>query len=347
MIAIVGQPARRIDGDTVVRVGPDALFIMVMRDDTSHTVRHLAAAVTPSGRLPAAADLAAVREGYRRFRADLHRALRRAIARPAALHVVDAARLEATVRRRVGGRRSVSLDPLVHGDAALDLSRGFRLGGREWAGLVNRPGAPVLTHQLAGLRRRLEGKRLVLVEDDICSGTTVTQAIALLRRACLEVVEVVPGIRVALEGRADELAGVPVRPVVDYRITGAAGVELTDPRNYLLGGSGLVVRLPAGGWGRAPYWLPFVSTAARTCIEPDLEVRFAADMVAANARFFANLERATGRRVRVGDLAPAVHRTLVSLGWATSTTPVNDALTALGRDLATVTMDGRIGANVA
>ncbi|WP_157859125.1 hypothetical protein, partial [Streptomyces pathocidini] len=318
-----------------VDVPADHPFVMVMRDDTAYCVRELTGRIAIRSPVSRAHLAAAVRAGYQRFRQELRDELCHAVVRPhgTVFHLVQPEALERAVRGRVGDRALISLDPLVtraHGQ--LRLSRGFLLGGTRCVGLVPRPGGPPLADQLGALRKDLADVECELVEDDMCTGGTVAAAVRLLRAADIRVTRVVPGIRLTVPGETS-LAGVPVEPVIDYRVLHRDAVELTDSRNYLLGVSGLVVRLPQLRWGRAPYWLPFVSTAARAGIHPGMERAFARGMLEANARFFADVEQAARCPLLVGSLPPSGQQVLTSLGMAWQSTPVRAVLERLAAHL--------------
>ncbi|MGA4845767.1 hypothetical protein ACOBQB_05700 [Streptomyces sp. G5(2025)] len=299
-------------------------FVIVMRDDSAHCVHELTGRLAARSRVPRAHLVTTVRAKYLRFQQEVRDGLRQAMARPdgVTFHVADPVALERAVRSRVGERALISLDPLVaHAHGHLRLSRGFLLGGGRSVGLVARPGAPRIADQLAALRARLAGAECALVEDDVCTGGSVEAATRLLRAAGIRVAHVVPGIRLTAPGGAST-TGVPMHPVIDYRMPRSGAVDLTDSRNYLLGMSGLAVRLPRRQWGRAPYWLPFVSAASRIGISPGMERAFAKGMLEANARFFTEVERTARYRIRVGDLCPGGRRLLTSLEIAWTSTPV-------------------------
>ncbi|WP_328785374.1 hypothetical protein OIE52_02265 [Streptomyces canus] len=320
-------------------------FVLIMRDDTAHCVRELSRRLTggPAGPLggpaPRTALGPALAEAYRDFQRDTRDTLRD-VMRPSGrleFHLVDAHRLELAVRGRAGHGPLISLDPLIERAVRpLRVSRGFLLGGRTGVGLVARPGAASLVRQLAGLPDDPTRQGYTLIEDDVCTGETLREVIGLLRATGRRVRQVVPGIR--LDGTArPSILGATVAPVLQYRTVGAAGgahaMELADPRNFLLGLSGLVVRLPDGGWGRAPYWLPFVSTAARIGTPAASDEEFALRLLEANLRFFARAERLVGRTVRVADLHPATRRLLRSLEVAQGPEPVRAVLERLMADL--------------
>ncbi|MFH8990193.1 hypothetical protein [Streptomyces sp. NPDC017940] len=317
-----------------------APFTVVMRDDTHYCVRRLTAWIARDTDCAAATLAAALTTGYQRFQAEVRAALHAAADRPerAEFHLVDASALERAVRHSAGGGgRVISLDPLVRRAVApLRLSRGFLLGGTRSVGLVARPGARAIGEQLGALRARWGGGSCTLLDDDICTAETVGAAVRLLHTADITVSRIVSGIQFGTTERLRRaVTGVPVTPVIAYRYPderegAAARISLADPRNFLLGVSGLAVLLPDGTWGRAPYWLPFVRTAARVGLRDAHHDRpFALAMLTANARFYARVERQLRVPVRVRHLNPSVARLLCSLDMASPDTPVLTAVDTL------------------
>jgi hypothetical protein len=130
-------------------------------------------------------------------------------------------------------------------------------------------------------------------------------------------------------GRTTRVEGIPLVAAVEYRVADLADVNLADPRNFLLGVAGLVVRLPDRTWGRAPYCLPFVNAAARIGVPTRSEQAFATAVLAANARFYARVEADARCLARVRDLHPSVRRLLTTLHIAHDSTPVRGVLEVL------------------
>ncbi|MEU3711139.1 phosphoribosyltransferase [Streptomyces catenulae] len=321
-----------MSGTTFLDVPASGTFTVIMRDDTAYSVRKLYDALARRHPLARETLVPALTQSYFDFREEVQEALPR-MSRHAdhtALHLVDSRQLADAVRRRTRSERLISLDPLFRrGAHPLRASRGFLLGGRESVGVVPGPGRRPLGEQVAALAAT--GHPYTLVDDDIVTGTTLSAVLRSLREAGVRVRRVVPGIRVA--GPEDAaLLGVPVEPVLQYRTTGTGGqraLEVADTRNFLLGVSGLVVRLPDGGWARAPYWLPFVRTSERSGISPACDQDFAICMLVANLRFFLRIGQLLDGPVLVVDLRPAVHRLLTSLGIADLHEPVTAVLERL------------------
>jgi hypothetical protein len=72
-----------------------------------------------------------------------------------------------------------------------------------------------------------------------------------------------------------------------FAVDHAPDEDVLDARDFLLGADngGLVLALPGGGLGRAPYLLPYVDPAVRASIAASHE--FSRDVWALNARTFA------------------------------------------------------------
>jgi nicotinic acid mononucleotide adenylyltransferase len=167
----------------------------------------------------------------------------------------------------------LSLDPFASGEHDLAISRLFALGGYQALGHVARPGAPPLAAQLA----EIPAGEYVLREDDRVTGKTLEAVLAMLPAGVR-----VTRSEIAIEHDADE--------------------DVADSRDFLLGADegGLVVELPDGSIGRAPYVLPYVDPAARASVAPERVHDFSKRVWELNARLFE------GTRLTVADLpAPA------------------------------------------
>lgn len=179
----------------------------------------------------------------------------------------------------------ISLDPMLPGDFNLAVSRCFDLGGTTRRGHIARPDTPPLAAQCDAL----PSGSCVLFDDDICTGGTT----AFVRAQLPERVRIV-GVHHLTEPGPPE-----------------ARRELADGRDFLLGSTagGLVVVLPSGALGRAPYALPFVDPSARASIPAAHTRSFSLDIWHLNVAFFA------GSGLTVADLPPAAGRLLRCAGW--------------------------------
>lgn len=174
---------------------------------------------------------------------------------------------------------SISLDPFTCGEHALEVSRLFAMGGHQLLGHVPRPGSPALAQQIAAIP---DGE-YTLFDDDRMSGGTLSAVRAMLPPRLR-----ISGAALMLEQSANE--------------------DVLDSRDFLVGSDegGLVVELPGGGHGRAPYLLPYVDPAARASV-PDARA-FSKAVWELNARIFG----ATG--LRVAGLPAAWRRTFQAPG---------------------------------
>jgi len=152
----------------------------------------------------------------------------------------------------------------VPGTIDVAISRLFAVGGYRQLGHVARPGADPLAEQCA----RIPAGAWSVWDDDRATGATFDAVAAMLRDDI-------------------ELAGGTF--AIDQRAVGGYVVEIADCRDFLLGSDdgGLVVALPDGAIGRAPYLLPYVDPAVR-CGLPAADARsFSLAVWEANAALFA------------------------------------------------------------
>lgn len=178
----------------------------------------------------------------------------------------------------------LSLDPLVAGTVDLGISRCFDLGGHHLIGTVARPGWPSLDRQLAAI----PPGPYRLWDDDRATGATLA---ALQERLPADVV--LASVEVGVDGRELDQPS-----------------DIADSRDFLLGtvDGGLVVQLPDGSLGRAPYLLPYVDPHARCGLPPDATQAFSA----AVWRLAAATFEPTG--TTVADLPPPARRTVLAAG---------------------------------
>lgn len=172
---------------------------------------------------------------------------------------------------------TISLDPYTAAEHTLRISRLFALGGHQMLGYVPRPGAAAIEAQIAAIP---DGE-YTLIDDDRMSGGTLAAVMAMLP----------PRIRIArtelmLEPGPDE--------------------DVLDSRDFLVGTDegGLVIELPDGSAGRAPYLLPYVDPAARASV-PDAAA-FSKGIWDLNARIFKSAD------LKVTDLPLAWQRTFAA-----------------------------------
>ncbi|MEO7729814.1 MAG: hypothetical protein ABIY55_02495, partial [Kofleriaceae bacterium] len=176
---------------------------------------------------------------------------------------------------------TISLDPMVPSDYPLAISRCYALGGYQMLGYTARPGAPPLAEQLAAI----PPGDYTLSDDDSMTGGTLDAV-----RALLPAEVRIRALQLAVSHDADE--------------------DVVDSRDFLLGADagGLVVELPGGVLGRAPYVLPYVDPAVRCSIPPPHARAFSIAVWQLNERMFT----ASGHRVR--DLPAPARAVFAPLG---------------------------------
>lgn len=181
----------------------------------------------------------------------------------------------------VDERDVISLDAMLPATTNLAVSRLYAMGGYQALGHVARPGAPPLAAQLAAITPGT----YTLRDDDHMTGGTLEAV-----RAMLPPGVVIAGTNVATPHDDDE--------------------EVVDSRDFLVGADegGLVIELPDGTVGRAPYVLPYVDPSARCCVPPRHVRAFSRAVWALNGRTFA------GRGLRVRDLPAEARATFAGLG---------------------------------
>jgi hypothetical protein len=188
-----------------------------------------------------------------------------------------------------GPSDTISLDPMLPSAYPVAISRRFALGGYQALGHVARPGARSLPEQLA----TIPAGDYTLFDDDSMTGGTLAAV-----RALLPAHVRIGAIQLAIAHDADE--------------------DVVDSRDFLLGAddAGLVVQLPRGLLGRAPYMLPYVDPAARCSIPPQHVRAFSIAVWQLNERMFASTDH------RVRDLPAPTRMTFEHLGAECSLTDV-------------------------
>ncbi len=295
-------------GGAVTPRNPGA-FVYVLRDDSGYIARELGARLDAG---PGARE--AIRGEYAIFLDGLYAAFADA-ARPRGpleLHVYSADELEAQRQARLDPAYLVaSLDPLctVPGAFHLGLSRWYRPGGYELAGEGARPGFPAMAEQIARLRDLAAGRPVALVEDDMYTGETLIATAGHLREAGVDVRQLVVGIRICQQDLA--FGGTAIGAAVRYQLDPARPVgeqiDLGDPRDYLIGLSGLVILMgesPQPRLGRAPYVLPFVQPSERASFPAESDWALSRAVLQLAAGFYERLSERLGRQVLLGHCDP-------------------------------------------
>lgn len=284
----------------IVEVGSEVDFVYVMRKDGKFAMTSVAKKMAVDYQLDEQALAQTLLAEYDTFFAKLADSLKWGFLSKGnfELHLFDPDELDKSVREKSAGVPIVSLDPLMNkGAFEHRVSRGYFLGGKKDFGQVARPVSPALSLQALEIAVKLNNLPASVVEDDIFSGGSVIASLSELLNQGVNIQKVIPGIQV---GEPEKLSvmGFTVDPAVKYKTTDGTDIfnklDLGDPRDYLLGASGLVVKLPGGELGRAPYILPFVSTSARASIPVEIEKDFALKTLKANLEFFENVADKAG-----------------------------------------------------
>ena len=225
---------------------------------------------------------------------------------------------------RVNGlqeRVVVSLDPLVSGEDILDfsVSRLHSLGGKTNHGLVPRPGAPDIDSQIEHIEAKRGSSQIIIVDDDVCSGGTIRRTITRVKPD--NVSHVLPLIQTGTPQ-----ISTPLRPIIDVKVSDRDKLDVGDLRDFIVGLSGLVVALPEGGLGRAPYVLPFVSPVERASILPENERTFSLEVLELSLKFYEQLEQELGSDILVRNLDPHFMIMMKELYGIPNTTPIRQVL---------------------
>lgn len=288
------------EASSVVEVTSDVDFVYIMRKDTNYVSKALAASLH--------CESSIVAKQYEKFEDALAAHLADAFTQKGnvQIHIFEPEPLEDAVKNKAGVLPIISLDPLITHTDTFQVSRGFYKGGKEDFGQIARPGTLSLSEQASQLAAKFGDCPVCVVEDDIFSGGSVISALEHLRDAGIHITKLIPGFQIGKPTKLDAM-GISVDPVVTYMTPGAdifTKIDLGDPRDYLLGVSGLVIKLPDGLPGRAPYVLPFVSTSARASVPEEKEVDFAHTIWAENTTFFDEVEKQIGKPVELGHMDP-------------------------------------------
>lgn len=283
-----------------VEVDESVDFVYIMRKDGKFTMSPIAHTVAIDYQLNENALTQTLLEEYDTFFAKLADTLKWGYKSKGnfELHLFDSDELDKGVRYKSNGSPIVSLDPLMNqGVYEFGVSRGYYQGGTKDFGQVARPGSESLSTQAQEIAANLNSQPVSVSEDDIFSGGSVIASLNALLSKEINIKKVISGIQVGKPKKLSEM-GLDVDPVIEYQTTDGVDifdkVDLGDPRDYLLGASGLVVKLPDGEHGRAPYILPFVSTTARAGIPADIERAFALKVLQANYEFFKTVHDKIG-----------------------------------------------------
>ncbi len=285
---------------SVVEVGSSVDFVYIMRKDGVFAMSPIAQKMASEYHVDEEQLTSVLLEEYDTFFAKLADTFHVGYASKGnfELHLYDPETLDTAVKSKAGSTSIISLDPLMKkGVQQFGVSRGYFLGGTKDFGQVARPGNDTLFNQAKAISSTLHGHPVVVSEDDIFSGGSVIASLNALLASGVTIEKVIPGIQIGEPKKLEDM-GIGVDPVIKYKTTDEVDIfsklDLGDPRDYLLGASGLVIQLPDGELGRAPYILPFVSPAARAGIPEGIEKEFSMHVLQANLEFFKKIQEKTG-----------------------------------------------------
>lgn len=225
------------------------------------------------------------------------------------VHVFDEYQLDRAVREKVGDLIPITLDPLFEG-IDFSISRGYLVGGIGKKTPIARPGTDVdIKKRAQKIAEDLKGKPAAIVDDNLNSGDSIRAALEILREAGVNIVKVVTGIQLGDGSHLDDLKslGIIIDPVVKYTPPIPDAKEhliVAEPRDFLLGLSGLVVKLPNGEVGRAPFVMPFTSPTDKLKVPLARETQFSLDILALNILFYQRMEEHLGKPVLLAHMEP-------------------------------------------
>lgn len=207
-------------------------------------------------------------------------------------------------------------------------------------GAVPRPGSLPLSDQLARMKRQYlaegRGRELVLQDDIVFSGVTMKSVVDLFHQVGMAPQRIV--LSIGIGSPEDLLAlGVKVDPVVQYLAPKGEDifkfVNMYGFADYLVGGAGLVVLLPSGKVGRAPYIQPFLAPEFQAQVDPRQTREFSIGILEANRAFYKELQSEFNVELLVEHLDPAFAALLLDVHGQTPNTPIDKILDWSVRDI--------------
>jgi hypothetical protein len=311
-------------------VPPEVDFVYIMRRDSDYVAAQIAARLgieETVGEIRAAYD-----DAVDALAVAIMAAFRSVYERPA-VDLLDAREIDGSRRELIaslGAATVISMDPLMEeGALPLAFSRCYLPGGIEYVEMIPRPGYLPLEEQVAAITAAAGSGPIVVVEDDFFSGETLRTMLGTYLGALADnVIGVVVGTKVGL--LEPDFAVLPaVRYVCEDDRDPLEKIDLGDPRDYVVGASGLVCRLSSGRLGRLPYILPFVSPAARASIPKTAERELSAAAFELSRRFYEELGAIAGGTIALAAADPAFAYACKELLDLDSRMPIVDALDAM------------------
>ncbi|HEV2339969.1 MAG TPA: hypothetical protein VGT05_04405 [Patescibacteria group bacterium] len=200
------------------------------------------------------------------------------------------------------GKRAITLDAYSQIDAIkLGVSRIFTTKGEVQLAIAARPGYISLDQQIKMLQLS-NIKPLVLIDDDIFTGSTVKFICEkLLKNKCV-ITEIIAGIQV---GEPENLA-IPIQSI--HRFQTHSVINIADPRDFLIGSyeGGLAVKL-GNQSVRAPYMLPFINPCIRINIPAATITEFSLEIIELNRKVFKKIEKNIYRKLLLSHLWPSFY----------------------------------------
>lgn len=291
-----------------VTVAPEA-FVMVIRKDGLLATGKLAACLAKNSDFPFDRASSLLLESYYLFCQELYRIFSTCLPHSLPnsgwneIHLLEPEQLKNGVYSMAEDCHVVSMDQMLSGPGVLQYasSRVFCLGGVCQLGHTARPGHPSLAQQVRNIRSSVGGRDIVFTDDDVFTGGSLCRALEQIGTCALT--KIIPQIQIASPSeKVEDLA--PVHPVVQYH-SDRDRIELCDMRDFLLGASGLVVKMPDGQLGRVPYVMPFTDPTERASVPVSVRLDFSQRVLRANYRFFERIERELGFEILVEHLDPS------------------------------------------
>lgn len=168
--------------------------------------------------------------------------------------------IHARLRKRLAGKSVINLDKYFEFHAPLfQHSRLFAQDAQTPLGYSHISGLSSVEEQIDGIRKH-QSSSVALVDDDFTTGGTFSEVTRLMAMHQISVHEICPGIKRGA-GKAWD-PSITISPVYEYRINDERDIleatYLKNPRDFLFGVAGSVVKLPTGIICRGiPYIAPF------------------------------------------------------------------------------------------
>lgn len=295
---------------SVVEIGNEIDYVFIFRKDLDYAIRPVAKSICADYRMNLQSVENILKTEYESFFSEFLDLVQwsHSPRGNVEIHLYDPVDINSRAEQKYKNSNLVSLDPLTsNGVHELAMSREYYFSGKKFIKRIPRPGYGSFEQQISNFSSRFQYKETTILDDDLFKGGSLIEALSLLRNNKIEVKKIIPGIKV---GDLDEsyTTGINLEPVVEYKLANGkdalSKVNIADPRDYLMGFGGLVVRLPEGGHGRSPYFLPFLPTSDKTGIPKEYNEVFARQILLANMTFFKRVQNLTGKPIKLRHVNP-------------------------------------------